>query len=131
MNYKMVIDNKIDVKAIYRFPWAGLPFALGTGFTVTSCHWFLHIFAHQFIHFSPSYHTPYFTCRVPFATTNRTLYIEGKIDLSLNNIQDVLSVFNVEFTLVHAVGSHFGAAHICFRHGRVFGMNGGCFMCWQ
>lgn len=123
-------DNHIDVKTFYRFPWAGLPFALGTGFTVTSCHWFWHIFAHQFIYFSSSYHTPYFSCRVPFATTNRTLYMERK-KIIIEQYSRCIVSFKVKFTLVHGVGSHFGAAHICFRHGRVFGMNGGCFMCWQ
>lgn len=37
----------------------------------------------------------------------------------------------VELTLDQGDTSHFGDAHICLRHGFVFGMNGGCLMCWQ
>lgn len=37
-----------------------------------------------------------------------------------------------KLTLVQGeICSHFGAAQVCFRHGLVFGINGGCFICWQ
>lgn len=34
-------------------------------------------------------------------------------------------------TFVHGETTHLGAAHICFWHGLVLAVNGGCFMCWQ